>query len=403
MNKYRYYQDHVEYLKKYNLLRDYSVVNYNVKDLLLIEHNGKKVYTFCTNDYLCMSKHPEIIVSVIESAQEYGCGTGGSRYISGNSHSHDELESSLASLHDKESAVVFANGYMANLGLMSSIAKENDIIFSDAHNHASIIDGCKLSRASCKVWRHNDLDHLEFLLKHNQTTGSRIIVAESLYSMGGDYCPLVDLVEIAKRYSCLLSLDEIHAVGIYGNQGKGIANFYGLEHEVDFITSGLGKSFGVVGGYIATNMIFSQYLKSTSRPFIFTTSIPNIIVAAALKSIEIVRKSNHLRENIYSNSKYLSSALSKHNFDFQNSESHIFPIITGSSENTQFMSNELLKHGIYVQGIQYPTVPKNQGQLRVTLTPYHTEDMMKLLCTALVEARKAIELNETIKVRDNIC
>jgi 5-aminolevulinate synthase len=330
---------------------------------------------WCTNDYLNMSHNEEVIETMISTINEVGTGSGGTRNISGTSGYHVGLERKLAEFHQRESALIFNSAYLANQSTLWTICKKiNGIqVFSDELNHASLIQGIKNSGATCKIFKHNDLNDLESLLKSAEPNSPKLIVFESLYSMDGTITNVAEYVRLAKKYNALTYLDEVHAVGLYGERGSGIANKYGVSKEIDIINGTLAKAFGQIGGYVAGDKYIIEFIRSFTPGFIFTTSLMPSVVAACRKSIEIVEKSNDLRSEVLSKAVYLKNRLDAFGIDFIKGDSHIVPIVVNTAERAQAFSKKLLDaHNIYTQPIFYPTVPKGSARLRITITPKHS-------------------------------
>lgn len=372
----------LQYMEAQGLVRQYHEIVANPGQVS-IDVDGDQALMFCTNDYLGLSKHPDVIATMKATTELYGCGSGGSRFIGGTNPLHHQVESALSRFHGKQSAILFSNGYMANLGAISSLAQSGDLIFSDQLNHASIIDGCRLSRAKTHIWQHNRPNHLHELLCNNQTDGVRFIVCESLYSMDGDFSPLSDILAVAKEHDCYLFVDEIHALGIYGEQGKGVAAEIGIADEIDILMAGNGKSLGLLGGYVAASDCLVKYMRSKANSFIFTTALPPAIMAATLRSLDLLSNAEGWRQRIRSNAGLLRRLLDEHDFNYLSSKSHIFPIITGNPVTTKLFSQKLLQKGVYAQGVIYPSVPLESGRLRVTVTPQHTEENLHFLVECL--------------------
>ena len=350
-----------------------------------ISDNDIKIW--CTNDYLNMSHNEQVIDRMVEVIREVGTGSGGTRNISGTTQYHIELESKLAKFHNRESALIFNSAYLANQSTLWTLCKKlKDIqVFSDELNHASLIQGIKNSGAECEVFKHNDLSHLESLLKKYDHDKPKLIVFESLYSMDGTLTNVSEYVDLAKKYNALTYLDEVHAVGLYGDKGSGIANKYGVSNEIDIINGTLAKAFGQIGGYIAGNKELIDFIRSFTPGFIFTTSIMPSVAAASKKSIEIAEQSDFLRKDIHKKANHMRKALTEVGIPFINGQSHIIPLITNSADKTRLYSQELLKkYKIYVQPIFYPTVPKDTARLRITITPKHTyqdvDHLIRSLC-----------------------
>ena len=339
------------------------------------EHHSTNTRIWCSNDYLNMSHNPEVIDRMIEVIKTVGTGSGGTRNISGSTPYHNQLEKDIANFHCRDKALIFSSAYIANQATLSTLCKriENIKVFSDELNHASLIEGIKNSKADCSIFRHNDLDHLEKLLSECELDRPKIIVFESLYSMDGTKANVAEYVRLAKKYNALTYLDEVHAVGLYGKKGRGVAQECGVSDQIDIINGTLAKGFGQIGGYITGDEILIDFIKSFAPGFIFTTSMMPAIAAAASKSIEIVQTLDEERKLVFSKANYIKNQLKKVGIDFIDSDSHIIPVLAYDESKVKDYSNTLLnKHNTYLQPIFYPTVPKGSARLRITVTPKHS-------------------------------
>ena len=352
----------------------------------LKDNKERDVEVWCSNDYLNMSQHPEVVNETVKTLLEIGTGSGGTRNISGTSSFHTSLEKKLAELHNKENALLFASAYTANQSTLWTLGKKikNLEIFSDELNHASLIQGIKNSGASCHIFQHNDVDHLETLLKSVDKNHPKLIVFESLYSMEGIRSPIIKIVELAKKYKAMTYLDEVHSVGLYGEKGKGIAVEMKVDQEIDIINGTLAKAFGQMGGYIAASNEIIDYIRSFSPGFIFTTSICPSIAAGASKAIDIVSLADQLRVKIHENASSMRQLLDAIAIPYIDTNSHIISVMINDPFLCKKVSEKLIDdHGIYAQPIFYPTVPKGLERLRITVTPKHRkehiENMVKCL------------------------
>jgi 5-aminolevulinate synthase len=348
----------------------------------------KEVVIWCSNDYLGMSQHPKVVAAMIETTGRMGTGAGGTRNISGNSHPLVELESELADLHGKAAALVFTSGYVANQTGISTIARliPNCVILSDADNHNSMIEGIRQAGADKRIFRHNDVDHLEALLQAENLDRPKLIVFESLYSMGGDIAPIHRICDLAERYGAMTYLDEVHAVGMYGARGAGVASREGCMNRIDVIEGSLAKAFGCLGGYIAGSAALIDAVRSHAPGFIFTTALPPAICAAAIAAIRHLKTSQRERDRQKSCAKRVKDALRARGFPVMHSDTHIVPVLIGDPEKCRAASDWLLiEHGIYIQPINYPTVPKGSERLRITPGPFHDNALTHQLIEALDE------------------
>ncbi|WP_022702202.1 5-aminolevulinate synthase [Oceanicaulis alexandrii] len=350
------------------------------------EGDTRDVVVWCSNDYLGMGQSPCVTGAMKQAIEDVGAGAGGTRNISGTTHYHVELEASLADLHDKESALLFTSGYIANQATLATLGKilPGLIIFSDELNHASMIEGVKGAKCEKHVWRHNDVAHLEELLKAAPKDAPKLIALESVYSMDGDIGPLEAVCDLADKYNALTYLDEVHAVGLYGLRGAGIAERDGLLDRFDIIEGTLGKAFGVMGGYIAADEVIVDAIRSWAPGFIFTTSLAPALAAGARASVEYLKSAYHLREQHQERAATLKARFHEAGIPVLDSVTHIVPVHVGDPVLCKRMTDELLDvHGIYVQPINYPTVPKGTERMRLTPTPMHDDVMMDELLDAV--------------------
>jgi 5-aminolevulinate synthase len=347
---------------------------------------NSQIILWCINDYLGMSRNPLVIEAAIKALSDMGVGSGGTRNICGSHRLINELEDLLAKLHNKEKALVFTSGYVSNDSTLTALAQiiPGVIYFSDEANHASIIQGIKRSGAVKYIYKHNDIDSLRNLLTSVDINIPKIIVFESVYSMNGAISPMIEICSLAKEFRCLTYLDEVHSVGLYGERAGGLAQELGCENQIDILQGTLAKGFGTIGGYIAANHYIIDAVKSIASGFIFTTSLPPSIVAASIASIKILMSSNTQRDIHKQVVKKTKNALAKNGIDFIKNDSHIISIIVGDPIITQKISSMLLhQYKIYIQHINFPTVPKGSERLRITPTPFHTSAMIDQLAGAL--------------------
>jgi 5-aminolevulinate synthase len=359
-------------------------------------HNGPKPITvWCSNDYLAMGQHPDVIAAMEEALHDVGAGSGGTRNISGNSHYHIELEAELADLHGKEAALLFTSGYISNEATLSTLGRllPRCIVFSDSLNHASMIAGIRSSGCEKQVFRHNDLAHLEELLAAADPAAPKLIAFESVYSMDGDVAPIEAVCDLADKYHALTYLDEVHAVGMYGARGGGISERDGVAGRVTIIEGTLGKAFGVMGGYISADRDIIDVVRSYAPGFIFTTSLSPVLVAGALASVRHLKASTAEREAQQLRAAQLKAIFTAARLPVMPSTTHIVPLLVGDPVTAKKISDILLaEYGIYVQPINYPTVPRGTERLRFTPGPAHSEEMMKDLARALVEIWDRLEM-----------
>jgi 5-aminolevulinate synthase len=359
-------------------------------------HNGPKDITvWCSNDYLCMGQHPKVITAMEDALHDVGAGSGGTRNIGGNTHYHVELEHELADLHGKDGALLFTSGYVSNDATLSTLARvlPGCIIYSDELNHASMIAGIRNAGCEKRVWRHNDLAHLEELLAADDPEAPKLIAFESVYSMDGDVAPIGAVCDLADKYNALTYCDEVHAVGMYGARGGGISERDEVADRVTIIEGTLGKAFGVMGGYIAADQKIIDVIRSYAPGFIFTTSLSPVLVAGVLASVRHLKASSEERTAQHANAAMLKTLFADAGLPVMVSNTHIVPLMVGDPVKAKKISDILLaEYGVYVQPINYPTVPRGTERLRFTPGPQHTEAMMRDLTSALIEIWGRVEI-----------
>lgn len=355
----------------------------------------RPVTVWCSNDYLGMGQHPAVIRAMREAIDQFGSGAGGTRNISGTHHLHVLLEQELASLHRKERALVFSSGYLANETGLATLGAvlPGCVIISDECNHASMIQGIRNSRAEKRIFRHNDVQHLESILRELPSECPKIIAFESVHSMDGDISPIAAICDLAERYGALTYLDETHAVGLYGAQGGGVAERDGLLDRISIIEGGLGKAYGVVGGFLTGSNEIIDVIRSYGSGFIFTTSLPPVIAAGALASVRHLRHSSEERDEMHERVAQVRELLAEIGVPVLPAVSHIIPLMVGDSVLCKRLTDILLsEHDIYLQPINYPTVPRRTERVRITPTPLHSEGMVTELVEAIDEAWRRLEL-----------
>lgn len=359
-------------------------------------HNGPKPITiWCSNDYLGMGQHPKVIAAMENALHDVGAGSGGTRNIGGNTHFHVELEDELASLHGKGGALLFTSGYVSNEATLATLAKllPNCIIYSDDQNHASMIAGIRNSGCEKRIFRHNDLAHLEELLAADDPDAAKLIAFESVYSMNGDIAPIAEICDLADTYNALTYCDEVHAVGMYGDHGGGITERDGVANRVTIIEGTLGKAFGVMGGYIAADKRIVDVIRSYAPGFIFTTSLSPVLIAGVLAAVRHLKESSEERDAQQANAAMLKTLFADAGLPVMDSKTHIVPLMIGDPVKAKKISDTLLaEYGVYVQPINYPTVPRGTERLRFTPGPHHDAAMMRELTGALVEIWGRMEM-----------
>ena len=390
LNYYEIVEDKLNSLKESGNYRIFLDVEKNTQTFphfqFTLDEKRYKATNWCSNDYLGMSTNPDVIETAKDVISISGSGSGGTRNISGTTTHHKNLENSLAELHNKDSALIFGGAYLANLTTLTTLGKIYDdlIYFSDEQNHASLIEGMRASRCEKKIFDHNDLVQLEELLKEQDIDRPKIIVFESVYSMTGTTANIKEIVALAKKYNALTYIDEVHGVGLYNHDGAGLAAQLGISDEIDIINGTLAKAFGVIGGYIASSRNMVDAIRSFGSGFIFTTSLPPSVCASANTSIEIVSQNNEMRIDLHNNVQMLRSILREYNIEYEDNDSHITPIPVCDSFLCKKYGDELLfEHGIYIQPVNYPTVPRGFERLRVVVTPKHSVNDMISLAASL--------------------
>ena len=375
---------------------DSKIENHNLRtlreycplDAVRVKRDNKEYLMMASNNYLGLTFDTRVIEGALKGAQQYGTGSGGSRLVSGTFPLFTELEKELAKFKNTEKALVFNTGYMANVGTISAVADKNTIIFSDALNHASIIDGCRLSRGTVKTYSHCDIDELKYLLKQVDRNTRKLIVTDGVFSMDGDIAPLDKLYELSRDYNALLMVDDAHATGTIGN-GHGTAAYFGLEKEVDIQLGTLSKSLGSVGGYVAANSTIIDYLVNTSRSFIFSTALSPADIGAALAALQVLETDASVLARLHENVNYMADQLLSMGIDATN-ETPIFPILIGSNEDTLAVSDYLYEAGIIGTAIRPPTVPIGESRIRLTVTATHSKTQIDYVCDTLYKAIKEL-------------
>ena len=392
------FDSHVEKLKLENRYRYFVELERQVgrhpHAIWHSETGPKEVTVWCSNDYLGMGQSNHAIESMNKAVSNFGTGAGGTRNISGTSSSIVALENECALVHHKERALVFTSGYVANEASISAILSmmDNPLVLSDSMNHASIISGIRYSRADKAIFRHNDVSHLEELLAAQPIDRHKLIIFESVYSMDGDTSPIADIIALAKKYNALTYLDEVHAVGMYGEYGGGVAQRDGLSDDIDIIQGTFGKAYGAMGGYIAASDVICDAIRSFGSGFIFTTAMPPALAEAALASVSYLRASSSERDAQQQQAAKLKQRFKEIGIPALPSTTHIVPVMVGDASKCSEISWTLLKeHNLYIQPINYPTVPRGTERLRITPGPLHTDEMIETLVQALAATMKKID------------
>ena len=406
MNYDRYFNRALEALHeegRYRIFTDLARQVGRFPKALDYSHNPpREITVWCSNDYLGMGQNQHVTTAMKHAIETLGAGAGGTRNISGTHHLIIELETELADLHNKEGALVFTSGYVSNEATISTLGRvlPDCLILSDELNHASMIAGVKNSGATKRIWRHNDLEHLEQLLKEAGELRPKLIAFESVYSMDGDIAPIKEICDLAERYNALTYLDEVHAVGMYGKRGGGIADQLELMERVDIIEGTLAKAFGIMGGYVTASSIIIDTIRSYAPGFIFTTSLPPAIAAGATASIRHLKTANDLREKHQEQVAKLKAKLTEAKLPILPTETHIVPLMVCDPVLCKAASDRLMeKHGIYIQPINYPTVTRGTERLRITPSPLHDDAMINELVNAVTEVWEALDIASLTKGR----
>ncbi|MBI2851109.1 MAG: 8-amino-7-oxononanoate synthase [Chloroflexi bacterium] len=375
-------------LEERGLLRDLQALP-ETGGKIVIE--GKKVLNFSSNDYMGLARDQRLKEAAVEAVSRYGCGATASRLLAGHLTLHEELESDLSRMMDTDAALVFGSGFLTNLGVLSSLAGPGDHVFSDRLNHASLIDGIRLSRAHCYRYRHKDMAHLEDLLKKSQDTpGKRIIVSESVFSMDGDIAPLKELSELASRYHAMLIIDEAHAIGVFGRQGGGVCRIPGREIQPDVIIGTLSKALGGYGGFVACSVSVRRLLINKARSFIYSTGLPPACLGSARAAVRIITSEPEPGTTLLEKARRFHSLLTQHSLKMPDFESQILPIIVGGNEDVMRFSESLSRKGLLVKGVRPPTVPPGTARVRLSLTLSMTDSALEQAACAIAEAAEEV-------------
>ena len=355
--------------------------------------DGREVILLGSNNYLGLSTHPEVVKASAEAVRRYGTGASGSRLITGNCQLYSDLEVKIAEAKSTEAALVFSSGYLANIGTIPALAGEGDLILSDALNHASLIDGCRLSKATTHVYRHCDLAHLGLLLAQSGKFRRRLIVTDGVFSMDGDIVPLPETCNLAETYDAMVMVDDAHSFGVLGRSGGGTVEHFGLEGREIIQMGTLSKAIGGLGGYVAGSQVLIEFLVNRARGFIFTTGLPPATLAGAATAIDMMQATPELRQRLSSNARQLKNALLEEGFPLLPSETQILPLILGSAEVVSQFADALLAHGVYAPAIRPPTVPEGTSRLRLSVMASHTAEDLQSAIAGLVAAKSTLHAN----------
>jgi predicted pyridoxal phosphate-dependent acyltransferase len=384
-------REHLESLRERNLYRHLRTVQGEQDPW--VELDGRRVLNLCSNNYLGLASHPRLKEAAAQAAYTYGCGSGASRLICGTMALHETLEHRIAKFKGADAALVYNSGYMANLGVIPPLVGKQDVVFSDELNHASVIDGCRLSRAMVRVFPHGDVDALERQLRElvaDGKEGRRLIVVDGVFSMDGDIAPLPGIVEVARRYEAMLMVDEAHATGVLGPGGRGTVAHFGLEGHVPIVMGTLSKALGCLGAYVVGSQELREYLINTSRSFIFTTALPPPVLASAIAALDILEEQPSLVTTLQRNADYLRQGLEKLGYDTLTSQTQIMPVVIGDAARTCEMSGLLLQEGVLATAIRPPTVPEGTSRIRVSVIATHTWDDLDFALAAFEKAGRSL-------------
>ena len=383
-------KERLEFLKKDGLYRVLRPLGGPQSTTAIID--GKRVLQLSSNNYLGLANHPRLKTAAKEAIEKYGSGSGASRLVCGNLELNEKLEDRIARLKKKESALLFNTGYMANIGILSALMGEGDVIFSDEFNHASIIDGCMMSKAQTSVYPHKDMDALEDLIKESKQFKHRLIVTDGVFSVDGDILPLPGLVSLAKRYECILMVDDAHATGVLGANGGGTGEHFSLEDEIDISMGTLGKALGGFGAFVAGSHRLREFLINRARPFIFTTGLPPAVIASGIAALELLEEEPEIRVRLWENVSFFRKKIKELGFDTLNSETQIIPVLVGDASLTMQMGEMLFEEGVFIQGVRPPTVPQDSSRLRITIMATHTRKELKFALEAIEKVGKGLGL-----------
>lgn len=391
VHELKFLKEKIEELKDQGVYRELPVLETaNEAEITL---NGKKVINFSSNNYLGFANHPRIKEASIKAIEKYGVGSGAVRTIAGNMDIHEELEKVLAEFKREESAFLFQSGFSCNAGTIQAITQKGDIIISDELNHASIIDGVRLSRADKAIFKHSDMESLEEVLKENRDKyENALIITEGVFSMDGDIAKLPEIVELAEKYKAMTYVDDAHGFGVLGESGRGTVDYFGLHGRVDFSVGTLSKAIGVIGGYVAGSKTIYEWLSHRARPALFSTSLPPAAVEASREALKMLMESSQYTDKLWDNSKYFKSKLGELGFDLGKSETPITPVIIGDEAKAMEFSKKLLEKGVYASGIVFPMVVKERGRVMSMVTAAHTKEQLQAAVEVFEIVGKSMDL-----------
>jgi len=381
----KYISDELKNIKEAGLYRKLNVVGSAQGTYLKI--NGREYLSFCSNNYLGLANNPLVVKAVKDAVEKYGWGAGASRLVSGNMELHEALEDEISRFKGKEASIVFSTGYMANIGAISSLVSKGDLVICDKLNHASIIDGCRLSGADFRVYPHCDIEKLENILRKSAKYSHKLIVTDTVFSMDGDLAPLPDIVRIASKYKAMVMVDEAHGTGVFGEKGSGVVEHFNLSKKINIVMGTLSKAVGSMGGYVSGEAGLIDFLRNKARSFMYTTALPPAVCAASIAGIKLIQKDHSLRTSLWHNVRYLNEKLKLLDFNVISSESPIIPILIGDAKKAVNVSKFLHKEGILIPAIRPPTVPARSSRLRMTVMSTHTKEDMERLLDVLREVQ----------------
>ena len=374
----------IDQLKEQGLYRPLRVIGSANKPVFTVD--GKDVINLSSNNYLGLTTHPKLIAAAVKATEWYGVGSGAVRTIAGTMTLHEEFERRLADFKHTEASLSFQSGFTANVGVLQSLLTDKDVIISDQLNHASIIDGIRLSRAPRKVFPHKDMNGLESALKETQNARVRLVVTDGVFSMDGDIAPMPDIVDLAERYGAIVMIDDAHASGVLGKNGRGTVNHFGLDGRVQIQIGTLSKAIGAVGGYVAGDQILRDYLIHMARPFLFSTSQPPGVMASCIAALDVLEQEPEIIERLWDNTRFFKQKLTELGFNTGHSETPITPVIVGEAPQAMALSDKLFERGVFAQGIGFPTVAKGQARLRTMVSAAHTQEQLQQALDAIAEA-----------------
>ena len=390
MKGFEYLQEELDAMKEAGTFRELVPLESEQGSKIIVE--GKELLQLSSNNYLGLTSHPRLRRAALEGAGQFGAGTGSVRTIAGTLTMHQELEKKLADFKHTEACLVFQSGFTTNQGVLSAILSPEDIVISDELNHASIIDGIRLTKAARKVYKHVDMEDLEKALKESSSYRKRLIVTDGVFSMDGNVAPLPEIVALAEQYDALVMVDDAHASGVFGDNGRGTVNHFNLDGRVHIQVGTLSKAIGVLGGYVAGPRTLIDYLIHKGRPFLFSTSHPPAVTMACIEAIDVLLEEPELIDRLWENTAYFKSGLKKLGFDTGHSKSPITPVMVGDEELAHRFSETLKKHGVFAQGIVFPTVPKGQARIRTIVTAEHSLAELQEALLAFERAGKELKL-----------